>query len=492
MKNGLMLVFLGATMFLAGGGSTTRGGTIQIHPSQDNTIYSENNNSNALGDLFAGETSTKGDFSLRRALLEFNLAGSGIPAGSTINSVSLALTQMKIGPASTSTFELLPLLDSWGQGTSGGTEPDGGKGFSPTSGDATWNYRFFSTTHWTTPGGDFGSVSGTATFGTADTVYTFSSQPGLVADVQRWLSTPTSNFGWILRAVNESPGTISAREFGSMKSSLAQQPTLTVTFTPPVSGPAAWLTATSGNWSNGANWTTGAAPDGPGQVAVLNKTTTAALTVTLDKPETVGTLEFGNSGGDLAVGYTLSGTNALTLDNSGSTALLTVSQGKHAISTPVTLADNLNVSPSAGSTLDISGNISQGTSGLSLTLSNSGSLILSGSNNYGGGTTVKTGTLYVTNSHAIADRTSLTAGAGGTFIFEPSVAGSPIMNSAAAVAVPEPGTLTLFSLAVCGAPVYQIIRSRRKNFRRRSLLSADRQFAVPLRTGNAIQHPPMA
>jgi len=458
MNNRLLPVFLGAVTILAGWDCTALGGTIKIHPSHDNSIYSESNNSNALGDLFAGETSSAGDFSLRRALLEFNIAGSSIPAGSTITSVSLALTQTKIGPASDSTFEILPLLDSWGQGTSNGT----GRGGSPTTGDATWKYRSYSTTLWTTPGGDYGSASGTANLGTADTVYTFSSQPGMVAEVQSWLNTPSSNFGWILRAVNESRGVVSAREFGSMESSTAQQPTLTINFTPPVSGPAAWLSATSGNWSDGANWTTGVAPDGPGQAAVLNKSTTAELTVTLDKPETVGTLALGNSGGNLAVGYTVSGTNALTLNNSGSTALLTVSQGEHVISAPVILADNLNVSPSAASTLDISGNISQETGGLSLTLSNSGSLILSGSDNYSGGTNVEAGTLIVAANTALPAGTALTVGAGGKLIFDPSAAAAQVMTSAAAVAVPEPDTLVLSTAAICGAIVCQRVRSRRK------------------------------
>jgi len=75
-------------------------------------------------------------------------------------------------------------------------------------------------------------------------------------------------------------------------------------------------------------------------------------------------------------------------------------------------------------------------------------LILSGSNSYGGGTTVSDGTLIVINSNAIPAETSLTVGAGGTFIFDPSQASA--LAASAAIAVPEPGTLVLLAAGVVG------------------------------------------
>jgi len=65
--------------------------------------------------------------------------------------------------------------------------------------------------------------------------------------------------------------------------------------------------------------------------------------------------------------------------------------------------------------------------------------------------------LVVTNSNAFPSGTTLIAGAGGTFIFDPSSAGSPVMNSAAA-AVPEPGTLVLL---IAGAALLAMYRKRR-------------------------------
>jgi len=76
-------------------------------------------------------------------------------------------------------------------------------------------------------------------------------------------------------------------------------------------------------------------------------------------------------------------------------------------------------------------------------------LVLSGSNTYLGGTTVESGTLVVNNSGAIMGGASLTVGAGGTFIFDPSVSGAVVAAAAAGVtAVPEPGTLALLAVAL--------------------------------------------
>ena len=62
------------------------------------------------------------------------------------------------------------------------------------------------------------------------------------------------------------------------------------------SGPSAWALAVSGSWNDGTKWSTNpTVPNGAGQAAVLNSATTSPLTVTLDSPQTVGTLLLGNS-----------------------------------------------------------------------------------------------------------------------------------------------------------------------------------------------------
>ena len=62
---------------------------------------------------------------------------------------------------------------------------------------------------------------------------------------------------------------------------------------------------------------------------------------------------------------------------------------------------------------------------MGLTLTGNGELVLSGTGNYGGPTAVDGGTMYLTNSTALPTGTALIVGAGGTFIFDPSLAFAP-------------------------------------------------------------------
>ena len=92
----------------------------------------------------------------------------------------------------------------------------------------------------------------------------------------------------------------------------------------------------------------------------------------------------------------------------------------------------------------------------SLTKDGSGSLILSGSDYYTGGTDVEGGTLYATNSNAIPAGTGLTVDAGGTVVFvDPPGAGTTIFATASpagrVAAVPEPGTLALLAVGALAA-----------------------------------------
>ena len=116
--------------------------------------------------------------------------------------------------------------------------------------------------------------------------------------------------------------------------------------THPLAAESVWAAAVSGSWSKTSNWT-GGVPDAAGAGAVIDVATSAALTITLDAPETVGTLVLGNSQSG-SLGYTLlgSGSNTLTFDNSPSNTPITLAGGSHVIDAPVILADNLVVSGS--------------------------------------------------------------------------------------------------------------------------------------------------
>ncbi len=84
------LVFLLATWTVLPAAAQT---TFTLTPSKDNTIYSENaSQSNGAREyLFAGQTSNGAP---RRALLAFDIVGA-LPAGATVESVTLTLTMSK-------------------------------------------------------------------------------------------------------------------------------------------------------------------------------------------------------------------------------------------------------------------------------------------------------------------------------------------------------------------------------------------------------------
>lgn len=78
-----------------------------------------------------------------------------------------------------------------------------------------------------------------------------------------------------------------------------------------------------------------------------------------------------------------------------------------------------------------------------------GTLILSGSNTYTGGTYVDNGTLIITSANALPDGGSLTVGAGATTIFDSSISAGPVFvayekkTQPTTESVPEPGTIFL-------------------------------------------------
>ena len=221
------------------------------------------------------------------------------------------------------------------------------------------------------------------------------------------------------------------------------------------SGSATWVSNGSNPaWSNSGNWSDGTNHGVPG--TTLSRTTDtatfsgsdAAPAITLDVPVSLAALSFSTSN------YTLSGTNPLTMNAGSGTATVTVSSGTQMIASGLQIAGgNLVIAASNGGVLSISGDISEDhAGGRALTLSGDGSgqLILSGTNSYTGGTYVDQGTLYVQNSGAIQDSSTLTVGAGGVFIFDPTVTGTALssLRPAGGVApVPEPGTLVLLAAA---------------------------------------------
>ncbi len=212
----------------------------------------------------------------------------------------------------------------------------------------------------------------------------------------------------------------------------------------------------TGSWAACGNWSSGLIPSS-GTVTFAGSG--APVTVTLDGNQSVGALAFNVSGSN---GYTLSqgtGGGALTLGTSAAGASVSVITGTHEIDAPVVLAGSLVVTGSGTLTFGSSSSIADNGSQYALSLNGpGGTLILSGSDTYGGGTNVNAGTLIVTNNTALPSETSLTVGAGGTFVFDPSMVGTSMSNDSVAAlrgamvaAVPEPGTLVLLAVGALAA-----------------------------------------
>jgi len=153
----------------------------------------------------------------------------------------------------------------------------------------------------------------------------------------------------------------------------------------------------TGNWDDAttANWSGGTVAGGSGFTADFSTLNiTAASTVTLTAPRTIGNLTFGDTDTTSVSSWTLAGgANALTL--AGTTPTITV--------------NDLGTGSLTNSTVTISAKIS-GTNGLIKTGTGTvatsstfgkGVLVLSGANDYSGGTTISSGALAAASSSAL-------------------------------------------------------------------------------------------
>ncbi len=239
-------------------------------------------------------------------------------------------------------------------------------------------------------------------------------------------------------------------------------------------GSTSWGSRSSSNWTDVNGQGVQAAPGtfaGFADTAVLDDTGGTNTTVTLDgaSPMLAALIFSTTGGGSYTVAQGSGGT--LNLSNgANAAATVVVSNGTHAITAPIMLSSSGSFAPALGTQLTLAGNIGDGSSGsMALALTDSGTLILSGTaNSYSGGTYVDVGTLIVNNSGAIQDGSSLTVGANGMFLFDPTATGAALDAASARAAtrinpVPEPGTLALFAAALSSATIYRRFR-RRKAF----------------------------
>ncbi len=165
-----------------------------------------------------------------------------------------------------------------------------------------------------------------------------------------------------------------------------------------------------------------------------------------------GTLTLGFASDDTALLAGSAVTVSNTIDVSGgsggtSTLGATIHSGTAQFSGNVNLDQDLLLNAAAGGTVRLSGTIS-GSGGLTTT--GPGVLVLSGSNNFTGLTTVSAGKLILTSPHAIVDRADVIVGNASKFsTLAASGAAGPETGqespSPAGTPVPEPGAIALLA-----------------------------------------------
>ena len=374
------------------------GDEVTIGALKDNTLFSEDatfgtNTSDGVGPyMYIGQTNSNG---ARRALIAFDIT-SAIPQGATIDSATLSFNVSR-GNGSQS-ITLHRLLQDWGEGTSNSGDPGGG-GVPAGGGDATWLYHhFFSVDNaqpWTTPGGDFAttvSASGTA----AAMNFILGSTPEMVADVQQWRNSPSTNFGWILVGQEDLFGAadrIDSRE----NTNPTFRPTLTIDFSLSTPTPT-WNVDADGSWGDANNWG-GTVPDSPTAVANLAGKITAPRTISLDGDRTIGTLNFNHF-----IRYTIApgtpSSSTLTLGGPGAPGAINLNPATHEISAKLIVAAAGTINVPGDGRLLLSGGL-QINDSTALLMTGDGDLTLSGPQTHQSGASLTINNLrLLSNSNA--------------------------------------------------------------------------------------------
>jgi hypothetical protein len=204
--------------------------------SADTGLFEQSPDNN-LGGMTITIAGTIGLGKRSRALMEFDV-GAVLPTNATVTSATLLLN-VPMAKGAGQTFELHRVLKSWveGSGTGGGAGT-ASQGRLAVAGETTWNARMFPATLWGTPGGQANSDYLSAASATAimdASSMTFSSA-GMVADVQIWLASGATNFGWMIIIADEA--ILNSASHISTLEDTASPPNLTIAYTVPDSAPA--------------------------------------------------------------------------------------------------------------------------------------------------------------------------------------------------------------------------------------------------------------
>ena len=179
-----------------------------------------------------------GSGSIRRSLLRFAL--TGIPAGSTVTSVTLDLYQNNAAFDAGGSYSVHRVTADWGEGASDAPTGECQGGFGQLN-DATWRWRFYNplnlpaSIEWASLGGDYVSTASASLILDGADAHRLWSSPQLTADVQAWLDGAAPNYGWLIRRDEESGSGNAVRFASRTNGTPSQRPALIVTYTPPAS-----------------------------------------------------------------------------------------------------------------------------------------------------------------------------------------------------------------------------------------------------------------
>ena len=221
-----------------------------------------------------------------------------------------------------------------------------------------------------------------------------------------------------------------------------------------------WTGFTAAGWNNPGNWSPGGGPPGPGDTAVFNQlfinqpnlttgvsvgtvwmTTGVVQNVTLSGPGTLNLTGLGM----LGTGILVDNTNAFTLTITAPVSIGTSQAWTNNSGNLFTVSGNVNLNGSAvtvngtGNTL-ISGNVSGMGSVSDLIKDGSGTLTLTGTNIYAGGTAVTGGTLLVNNTAGSGTGAGAVVVSGsGTTLGGTGIISGPVIVAAGANIAPGNG-----------------------------------------------------
>jgi hypothetical protein len=200
---------------------------VHITADRDATLIEDANGAyaNGAGPAFFAGRINQGQFSLRRAVIHFDVAGT-LPERALIDRAFLSLYQTSSSNTTSHTVSLHRVLEDWSEGPAFSS---GGGGAQATPGDVTWMHTNYDLEYWVQAGGSFVASSSASEVVGGTGFYTWQSSVNLVNDVRLWLHAPQQNFGWLVMGDEDTPQ--SSKRFASREGPVVdQQPLLTIEY----------------------------------------------------------------------------------------------------------------------------------------------------------------------------------------------------------------------------------------------------------------------